>query len=423
MKKNLQIPSLLVTVSSIAVSIFITNAYASDNFYIEIGNPASVEETNEQWHDLSRRYKSSIGKLTFYPKTKINRQGEASTVIQAGPISEKSIAQKTCNRLFAERIPCFVIEGIEEKPPTMSVRISRLANNPSEITAIFPWQSGYVEPQISPTEDSQFSEDVDVAVAEAIPVPLTSNTIDIATPDAHNPFPETQKTLQSNNLLSREFASKETGWLVVDTFSNDGSANNFWNQINNNFPKETSGLRARIQRPPASNDGDDGIKINIYPFPNGATAANFCDKVINRSDTSLECHYEISNSPTTTKANTAWIKSNHADSYDERRQLFQRRLPAQQITQRDIFDQSEKSYWVQVAIGDSRTEANNRWEDIKKANLNTVKGLTSKLTASSSAYAKYTVSLGTLASEREATELCGKLQLRGVDCLVVSTKE
>ncbi len=115
MKKNRSLSSMLFAASAALVTFTQTNAYADESYYIEIGKPSTVEETQEQWNDLSKKYKSMLEKLTFYPKSVINEDGETSNIIQAGPISEKEKAQKICNRFFAKGIQCFVLEGIEKK--------------------------------------------------------------------------------------------------------------------------------------------------------------------------------------------------------------------------------------------------------------------------------------------------------------------
>lgn len=432
-----------------AATIFAATAYAADSYYIEIGKPSSVGEARAQWSDLSKKYKSMLGKLTFYPKSVINEQGETNNIIQAGPITEKEKAQKICNKLFAKDIPCFVLEGIENSPPTMSIGISQASNatSSSENSFSFPWKNVGSAPQESDTQDSSTEANVDVAQAIAVPLSGNSNDEDVAEPEEKTPVKpllitenRTPPKAAVKNFSANEFNSRETGGLIIKKFPNEKSANKFWNYVNDKLPDLVDGLNVRIQRSLLANN-NSGVQIKVYPFPNGEAAASFCAQAVNDFGEVLECHYDVSNALVSNVARvpseTTLENSQRTNSYIERRQLFQqsqssqRRLPSQQseiqesnssIDIQELPEQSDKIFWAQVAIADNKDEANHRWEDIKKKNAALVKGVSSKLTSSSSAYAKYSVRLGSFDSEDDANKLCDKLQLKGVDCLVVSTK-
>ena len=425
MKKNLSIFSLLLAI------FVMTNAYAAESYYLEIGKPSSVEEVHEQWGDLSQKYKSMLGKLTFYPKSVIDEQGETNNIIQAGPITEKEKAQRICNRLFAKSIPCFVLEGVENAPPTMAIGMTRASNTASASGSfVFPWQGGEPAPQAS----SSTSHEAKVDVAQAIPVPLSDNKNneykDIGSFDDSKtkPLLVTENAPQPKSLVKisqAEFNSEETGALVIETFSSESEANKFWNYVNNEFPNMIDGLRIRVQRPLQMGSGD-GIQVKVYPFATGDAAAAFCNQTVNGFGIALECHYEVSNAQNRTQTGAF----QHTNGYMQRRSTFQRRVPSRQAelrTHRASIDIQElpetgKSYWAQVAIADSKAEATHRWDDIKKRNPALVKGVAGSLTTSSSAYAKYSMRLGSFDSEEEANELCEKLQAKGVDCLVITTR-
>ncbi len=443
MKKNRNISSILLAVPAILATVMLTNAYASDSYYIEIGKPASIEETHEQWSDLSKKYKSMLQKLTFYPKSIINEAGETSNIIQAGPISEKEKAQKICNRFFAKGIPCFVLEGVENSPPKIAIGMTQASNSSSPGGEfVFPWQGGNSANNVgrAPEVYSQ-SSDADVDVAQAIPVPLSDKTDSEYKNISNSPQIKSQqlplpvelvgekKAVSKKSLIKNfsasEFAPEETGSLTIERFSDEGEANKFWSFVNDEFPDMVHGMRIRAQRP-ATMDNKGGIQVKVYPFASGDAAAAFCNQTVNAFGIELECHYEVSNVQTKTQTGS----SQHADGYVQRRN-FQRRIPSEQhvlqsrrpsaISVQEL-PETGKSYWAQVAIAESQAEATNRWEDIKKRNKNLVKDVSSKMTSSSSSYAKYSFRLGAFDSEDDANDLCDKLQAKGVDCLVVSTR-
>lgn len=440
MKKNKIVFNLFISLSILSASALIAKVYAAETYYIEVGKPSSIEEIHEEWSDLTKKYRSLLGKLNFYPKATISQEGETTNTIQAGPIREKARAQKICNKLFSNNTPCFVIEGIENKPPTMSIRVSQAATQPGD--TVFPWHVNDAPPEqpapSSPRANGRKSE-AKVDVAEAIAVPL-SNHADTAMND-NRPAPEPEiiqdDQPQSANLVrnfsQQEFASMESGALVVNGFSSEEQASSFWNYVNSEFPDMVNGLRVRIQRPMLASNGR-AAQIKIHPFASGAAAQAFCNQAVNGFGISLECHYEASNpqaSSNSSNNNFENDESAHTSAYAQRRQ-FQRRAPAGQnarvldvprhqsaIEIQELPEQG-KIYWAQVAIAESKGEATHRWNDIKKKNAAALKGVNSKLSVSSSAYAKYSMRLGSFENENDANSLCDKLQARGVDCLVVS---
>lgn len=430
---------MLFAASAALVTFTQTNAYADESYYIEIGKPSTVEETQEQWNDLSKKYKSMLEKLTFYPKSVINEDGETSNIIQAGPISEKEKAQKICNRFFAKGIQCFVLEGIENAPPKVAIGMTRASNTPTENGEfIFPWQTADSSQQVAAPAAPVSEGNVDVA--QAIPVPLTSDNNNDSTNSAVRsqqiPAPvevvgEKRATAKPKsfvkNFSADEFAPEETGTLIIERFPDETAASKFWNYTSNEFPDMVHGLRVRIQRPRLVDD-KGGMQFKAYPFASGEAAAAFCNQAVNAFGTELECHYEVSNEQNRTQTGVL----QHSNGYEERRNAL-RRIPSEQFALQSQsrrpssiavqeLPEAGKSYWAQVAIADSQSEAQHRWDDIKKKNKAIVDGVESKLTTSSSSYAKYSVRLGSFDSEDQANDLCDKLQAKGVDCLVVSTR-
>ncbi len=420
---------------------FIANSYAADSYYIEIGKPSSVEETHEQWRDLSAKYKSTLGKLKLFPKAVVNSQGENTNTIQAGPIAEKNKAQKICNLLFKADIPCFVIEGIEKAPPTMSIGMSQAVNQEAGQSFVISKEELNNDIGAAPTvaespavepDNTQVSvhdvtgreqvENAEVDVAQAIPVPLTSDKNEEIKPV----FSE-EKT-EAHLVV---FNSDKPGRIIIETFSSEGAANKFWNYVNDNSPKLAKDLWVRVQRN-LSASGNSGVQISVGVFADGDAAANFCNTTINAYDSRLRCRYEESREQAIkeeTPPEERFSSNNykHGNAYEERRRLLVRKVPSgQRALSRKRFvqpsDDSDKKFWAQIVIADSKAEATNRLEEIKNTNKDLVGDVGSSILSSISSHAKYTVRLGPIASEDEANTLCDNLQLRGVDCLLITTK-
>jgi len=428
----------------LTASAIVVKAYAAETYYIEVGKPSSVEEVHEEWSNLTAKYKSLLGKLNFYPKASINQQGETTNTIQAGPIKEKARAQKICNKLFSNNTPCFVIEGIEKKPPTMSIRVSQAATQPGD--TVFPWHVNDAPPELQsvpvPPRSKGGKAEAKVDVAEAIAVPLSNHSDNAMMDNRPSPEPEFAQDNQQQASLVRlsqqEFSSMESGALVVNGFSGEEQANSFWNYVNSEFPDMVNGLRVRIQRPMLASN-KSAAQIKIYPFASGAAAQAFCGQAVNGFGIALECHYEASAAQASSSRNNNSDnnssfdngESAHTSAYEQRRQFQQRRVPSGNARVLDVprhesaieiqeLPEQGKTYWAQVAIAESKGEATHRWNDIKKKNSSALKGVSNKLSTSSSAYAKYSMRLGPFDNENNANELCDKLQARGVDCLVVS---
>ena len=119
-------------------------------------------------------------------------------------------------------------------------------------------------------------------------------------------------------------------------------------------------------------------------------------------------------------------KYEHSDAYEERRQMLKQTSGSNRVVGSNTSvianEDEEKKYWAQVVIADSKSEAKQRLEEIKSTNSDILAGLSSTITTLPMSHAKYNARLGSLDSEQAATDLCNKLQQRGIDCLVITTK-
>jgi len=124
---------------------------------------------------------------------------------------------------------------------------------------------------------------------------------------------------------------------------------------------------------------------------------------------------------------SAPVKYEQGDRYEERRKRIeqQRHVKAGRHTDDDAsltHEESDKTYWAQVVIADSKAEAQSRLKDITSSNADVLSGISGRISTNPTRKSKYTVRLGPLAGESAANELCDTLQTRGLDCLVVGTK-
>jgi hypothetical protein len=234
-----------------------------------------------------------------------------------------------------------------------------------------------------------------------------------------------------------------------------------------------------VQRPLlAKNTG--GVQLSIGLFESGSKAADFCNSMVPGYDNRLKCIYDISTesfvkSEPVTKTqpmitqteikpepvsapepslrneieaeqkaiaiedeNAAAPKplitqtqSSRGEAYENRRRLLQRRVPSEQssLYRRSPSNQNESpvvieknKFWAQIVLADSREEANRRLEEILGANTDVIGDASSEILASASSHAKYSVRLGPYISEDDANTVCDNLQLRGVDCLMITTR-
>lgn len=436
--------SFLVTLAVFLFTViffFNKQILASENFYIEIGQPEDMEEINSKWEYISKKYKSSVGHLTLYPK-KVIKNGEQKNVIQAGPIKNKNEALRICDRLFTRQTPCFVIEGIETEPPSVSVGISQATVSSSSISSFFTW---------SDSDNSQGNTvEGQVDVAQAIPVPLSGDNESKIEISENQPIDFTDKTypqsgensveVNTDNIESIKvtgkvfrgrmrktpeavFTHEGSGNLVIGKFPTTSAANKFWGYVNDQMPELTEGLNVGVQKP-LTRGSERGIRIRIGKFSSGTEAANFCNQTTSGIDDVLKCRYEIDAPPSF--ASISEDPFEHSNRYEERRRLIERRLPeAQNDTQRPDpfapkYENKQGQFWIQVAISDSKGEAERRWKEIKDRNSSLLKGVSGNVISPSSAIARYAVLLGAFASESESDEICDKLLLNGVDCLVIS---
>ena len=477
---------LLIIISFIGFSVSASVVFAADSFYVEIGNKSSAEAVKNDWYILSEKYKNLLADLKLFPKQVVDESGNSATVIQAGPILKKAQAQKICSVLFAKKIPCFVIDGLGgDAPPTISTTMSKalgaksLKIAQSEDTT--PWVDdspivssatnneatqvigqigsnsgeGVVNKKVDIISKVTEKTEAKVEVAQAIAVPLSNdidtNPVILSNDDEYNnqkPKNEiktevkqgkTEKTIQpsvenipeAKNLKidAKELkpadvlADNGGGWLSIEGFENETEANNFWKELSNKKSNLIIDLRSRINRSLVSGGAGGSVKLNVGPFSSANSGKEFCKqaKLIN---TKIICHFAIDSSSALQEVEQSQnVNKQINNPYEERRQSLLQQNQSKNYSKSSVIESiSERLYWVQIAVADSKAEAKRRLAEIKSANSDILSSMSSRITESTAHYTKYKVSIGTISSEDEAEKLCDSLQLRGVDCLVFATK-
>lgn len=424
------------------------SAIADDNFFLEIGDSGSSESIESQWNDLSVKHKNLLGKLKFYPKQVTSQDGQTTHVIQAGSIVNKSEAERICKKLFAKNISCFVIEGVEETPPSKSSDISQLigsffssstaptiVDSAPKVLGKFSSPQEITEKTIAPPEQAEGK----VEVAQAIPVPLSvdedynkKTVINTFTEEKNTTKPSDKidpvsDTITTKNLSTVEFASGSAVWLDISSFESESAANKFWSDVRSKYSSLTAGMRVRIKKSLQSSS----VQLSFGPFSSRDDANSFCSKAVITLNSALTCNFQGSNFSVSDNVQEVPARYEHSNAYEERRkELLNSYSKQSKVSKQNSVDyltivsheDGNRNFWAQIVIADSKSEAENRIKEIQSANSDILDGISSSVSSSPMRKTKYNARLGPLPTEQAAKELCDTLQQRGIDCLVITTK-
>lgn len=111
---------------------------AEDEYFVEVGDDVQKDDAQGQWNALVSKHKNLLGKLKLYPKDVVQNNGPMVTRLQAGPIASKTAALKICNKLFAADVACFVIEGVNDIPPTAMMHLNETSQMAAS-SGTLPW--------------------------------------------------------------------------------------------------------------------------------------------------------------------------------------------------------------------------------------------------------------------------------------------
>lgn len=376
-------------ISSLGLSLLVTTtvlatvpAYAAEKFYLEIGNHATPDEVSSEWKTVSEKHRKLLGKLEFFPKNVVENNGKALQVIQAGPVADKQRAQAICNKLFAGGVSCFVIEGIEDRPPSSVGYIGKIfggvstsnaaktqddAKSTNYVTIPAPAQSN--EPQVlghvsaaatsnlaaakPPVVDDKKTEvaekasaekytekknepndspvlpkpevkneskmpEANIDVAQAIPVPVSN----IKTPDKKPAVANPQlygDVISAKELPPAQFASADAGWLNVAAFVNEDEANLAISKIRDKSPDAVAGMRVRIIKSMIATYEGGKYQISFGPFSGSDNANSFCRAYIMPIGSELKCSFVPDESAKVDDVVEKPARYMNSETYSERR--------------------------------------------------------------------------------------------------------
>lgn len=369
----------LIGLLSLSFALAAAPCFAEGDFYVELGkDSASKEQAQGDWQALVAKHQSLLGKLRFYPKSVISNGAAVATRIQAGPIASKARAQKICAKLFSDDMPCFVIEGNGEAPPSEVMTLS-------EKSASLPWlaKAEAALPWLASKPDERQGK---VQVAEAIRVPLSNRSADQGTISVSELKPTFRKPVAGNPPEAKAGAN----WLTLDGFANEEVATSFWDEARSALPKKDRSLHVRVMKPMMA---ASGASLGVGPFASGGDADAFCEK-IQAKDRGLSCNYA--------GGETRVADNNHLGSL----------APAAG---------SRRQYWVQVLSAPDQMGALRQWESMKAANADVLNGMRSSVSAAADKH-DFVVRVGPIAGNDDAVQFCSKLQGRGIDCRVLLYK-
>ena len=393
-------------------------SFADNSYYVELGKDMGKDEAAAQWQALVAKNKSLFSHLQYFPKSVIQSGSVTGTRIQAGPITNKNKAQKICAKLFTQNIPCFVIEGIGNAPPTETMNLAEKAGKPG----LLPWLTAdpiNPPPPVQETSSLPWLQDNSkrqgrVQVAEAIRVPLTDDfnpegNGKVTVSPLSELHPTFKKQAAANNVDTT--GGNGAGWLTVDTFPNEDVATSFWEETRATLPKSEKTLHVRVMKPLMA-EQQSTASLAIGPFADSTQAAAFCDS-IQAKDRGLNCHYD--GSPATEKTQLA-----HGDAYNNRRMAEARKhLKENPLADISPAAGSSKQYWVQVVSASNQLEALHEWETLKSSNADLLGKMRSSVSASATNHDIFVVRVGPIAGNDDAVQLCTKLQSRSIDCRVL----
>lgn len=425
------------------------HARADDLFYVELGFAASQEEAANRWEDLVKAHRGELGGLQYYPVVIPETQSRISLRILGGPVETKEDAQKICSALFKKKAQCFVVEGMES-PEKVAKR--RAAEEKKRKAAArqqpLPWlvaeeekrrqaeaekekpgfwgklfgsdeevQSSAAAPIAVSEAENIVPREAKVEVAEAIPVPV-SNVSTGARPD-FEPEAQMDETTVAPAKPAEEVKVETVGWLRVRSFDTEDNASAFWQNARGRNAALAAGLRVRITRPLMAR-GIGGVTLNIGPFGSESDANHFCEQAILSVDSMLTCSFSATEPGRNASASVSAYE--RGDDYQARRRqgTSQRQnASSEPYTPPKI---EIHAYWVQLLDSNNQGEALEEWERIKTDHADLLRDYPSRISSSMGRQRGYSVKVGPIEMEQDATTLCSELQARGVNCKIYSNK-
>lgn len=319
-------------------------------------------------------------------------------------------------RLPAPPPPETITRGIQADAPVMEITPKLVSPAPQTIrpqsvaaSMPSPFQRAQaadlarIQPQQALPTIQETQVGGNVAVAEAIPVPLSEQrpTQQIQPVSVARHY--TAEELASRGLPSQEL-SERTFWAQVSMFDSQQTALAFWDAFRRQNPTFPA-VRVRVTQPFAkSRTGDPRVSLRIGPFDGPGMVGVLC-KALPQSNAICGAVADLG---TSTAAN-------------------QPRYRGPQNRYAARFSSGAKpggvsGYYVQLGAFGTPGEAEFAWDQLQKQVPALLGSLRSDIAApnlTSSARRSFRLRTGPYIRVSSATELCGNLKERGIRCLVV----
>ncbi len=242
----------------------------------------------------------------------------------------------------------------------------------------------------------------DVAVAEAIRVPLSSPQSPARAPIAERITTPSRTT----NL--------KTQWAEIDSFTSEAEAKAFWNDLSREQPEVTSGLRMRMAKPLKSR-GPVAVKMRVGPVRTQEHFDELCDAA---HDAHKLCHV-IEDMGASIAARAPRQRLSEHERQEER--PVNRKYPHVQ----DGY--GSKAYWAHLGSFPKKEEAQEIWDmlvDLYPSVLNEDQYAIVRPPVSSAAQANYRLRIGPFETPYITAAICETLKQRNpkLPCLPVHSE-
>lgn len=392
----------------------------AEDYYIELGTDAGDMDAKKTWDELVGQHKQLLGGLSFYPKEVIQAGTTVGTRIQAGPIADKAKAQAVCKRLFAKKVPCFVMEGLSIAPGMVMNLTEKASEKPVTVTPL-PWITEVPPPgpdttseisQLPIAETPAANPEANVEVAEAIRVPLSNSeqlpqTVEaVPAAQAAELPPPVETVLPSVPVVETPpppppVVKEIPGWLTVEAFASEDKASSFWQEVHTAAPEKTAPLEVKIVKPLVAR-GQPMASLIIGPFAGSKEAYDFCRDSIQAKDSGLLCRFEGD-------AAAAPVDP-----------IVSQPVVLQSAADQPVAAQPAVMYWVQLISAPNQKEAMRQWELVRTGNQDILAGMHGSISAWPDDPNNYVVRVGPIDGQVNAAALCGQLRSRGINCRVLA---
>jgi hypothetical protein len=264
--------------------------------------------------------------------------------------------------------------------------------------------AGMTPPPVVQEAPVQNATQADVAVAEAIRVPLSDMAppVVMAAPQPVVParrYP-TAGEMMKLGLPSRPSMTRSM-WAELSYFDSEQAALGYWENIRRSMP-DLPLLRVRVVKPYRFRNEINRVSLKVGPFPHAAQLRELCDRIENE-----DMYCRMSNDlGSSTLAD--YRRGSSADG-----QLQQ---------QYAVPQHAQPMYWLQLGSYEHPQAAWEEWQFLQQRHAPVLDPITPQIVTpelSSSADPVYRMRVGPYLMRNGADQLCGILQRFGTQCVTV----